>query len=338
MATGPSSRPLSWTHVVPVISPLPFSVNHAANTGSGFALPRGCTTVTPVRTGPVPTTSLPLPDTSVVWPTSTPATSVIASRAPGVPPIGRARSRSRGFCACRAPGTARTATNATASAGKRMSVAPCRNRGANRAARPRRRDVAAVDDDHSADDHERNALRGNRSIFVRRAVDDRRRIEDRQVGVGAGLDAALLRHHRRAWFKAPRRVERHAPERVHQRDDFLFAHVLSENLRIRSRRAWMAAAVFDEPVAGDHGERAGDGRSRLFLAPAMDDDSAACRPGFPERRARQALAGRYELVLRETRVRPGLPVVEQRRLDFRHAGAVRIRLRRDVLSAVARGL
>ena len=66
IATGPSSSPLSCTQVVPVISPLPFSVNQAANTGSGLALPRGCTTVTPVRTGPCPTTSLPLPEISVV--------------------------------------------------------------------------------------------------------------------------------------------------------------------------------------------------------------------------------------------------------------------------------
>ena len=97
IAIGPSSKPLSCTHVVPVISPLPLSVNHAANTGSGFALPRGWTTVTPVRTGPCPTTSLPLPEISVVWPTSTPATSVIASSGPGVPPIGSLRSRSRGL-------------------------------------------------------------------------------------------------------------------------------------------------------------------------------------------------------------------------------------------------
>jgi len=82
---------------VPVISPLPLSVNHDANTGSAFALPRGWTIVTPVRTGPWPTTSLPLPEISVVWPTSTPATSVIASSGPGVPPIGSLRSFSRGF-------------------------------------------------------------------------------------------------------------------------------------------------------------------------------------------------------------------------------------------------
>src|ERR1043166_2320073 len=53
-------------------------------------------TVTPVRTGPCPTTSRPLPRTRVVWPSSTPATSVMASSGPAVPWIGRPRSRARG--------------------------------------------------------------------------------------------------------------------------------------------------------------------------------------------------------------------------------------------------
>src|SRR5947209_13152822 len=63
--TGPHRNPDSSTHVVPVISPLPFIVNHPANTGSSDALPRGNTAVTPVRTGPLPTTSLPPPAMSV---------------------------------------------------------------------------------------------------------------------------------------------------------------------------------------------------------------------------------------------------------------------------------
>src|SRR5690349_16665972 len=63
--TGPHRNPDSSTHVVPVISPLPFIVNHAANTGSSESLPRGKTAVTPVRTGPFPATSLPLPAMSV---------------------------------------------------------------------------------------------------------------------------------------------------------------------------------------------------------------------------------------------------------------------------------
>ncbi len=37
------------------------SENHAAKTGSSDALPRGRIAVTPVRTGPLPTTSFPSP-------------------------------------------------------------------------------------------------------------------------------------------------------------------------------------------------------------------------------------------------------------------------------------
>ena len=51
--TGPSSRPDSSIHVVPVISPAPFSAYQPANAGSfNVARPRGRTAVTPVRTGP----------------------------------------------------------------------------------------------------------------------------------------------------------------------------------------------------------------------------------------------------------------------------------------------
>src|SRR5436853_5289129 len=81
--TGPSRKPDSSTHVVPVISPLPLSVNHPANTGSSDPLPRGSTAVTPVRTGPTPTFSGPSPEISVVCPTSTPFTSVMAFSGPG---------------------------------------------------------------------------------------------------------------------------------------------------------------------------------------------------------------------------------------------------------------
>src|SRR5215204_4732278 len=130
IAIGPSSTPDSCSHVVPVISPLPFSVNHAPNTGSGLALPRGWTTVTPVRIGPFPTTSLPLPEMSVVCPTSTPATSVIASSGPAVPPIGSPRSRSRGFAGampCAPIGAATHPPTARRTAARRKRVARRRN-------------------------------------------------------------------------------------------------------------------------------------------------------------------------------------------------------------------
>src|SRR5690348_13714745 len=82
MNIGPSRKPPSSIHVVPVISPLPLMENHDANTGSLDVLPRGSTAVTPVLTGPLPTTRGPSPEISVVNPTSTPATSVIAFHCP----------------------------------------------------------------------------------------------------------------------------------------------------------------------------------------------------------------------------------------------------------------
>ncbi len=94
---GPSRKPESSSQVVPVISPLPLSVNQAPNTESLASRPRGWMAVTPVRTGPSPTLSLPLPEISVVCPTSTPLTSVMALLAPGVPSKGTPRSRARGL-------------------------------------------------------------------------------------------------------------------------------------------------------------------------------------------------------------------------------------------------
>ena len=72
-------RPASRIHSSPVSSPFPFSRWQPAKAGSaqGSSAP-GTMTVTPVRTGPRPTSSGPSPSMSVVWPTRTPATSVIA--------------------------------------------------------------------------------------------------------------------------------------------------------------------------------------------------------------------------------------------------------------------
>src|SRR5271156_2685490 len=96
--TGPARNPDSSTQVVPVISPFPFSANHPANTGSTEFFPRGKIAVTPVRTGPVPTTNFPSPEIKVRYPTSTPCTSVIASNGPGVPSNGTPKSRARTSC------------------------------------------------------------------------------------------------------------------------------------------------------------------------------------------------------------------------------------------------
>src|SRR5438270_117821 len=95
--TGPSKKPESSTQWVPVISPLPFRLNQPANTASRESLPRGSTAVTPVLTGPTPTFNAPSPEIKVVYPTSTPLTSVSAFSGPGVPSNGTPKSRARGL-------------------------------------------------------------------------------------------------------------------------------------------------------------------------------------------------------------------------------------------------
>src|SRR5262245_2735518 len=132
IATGPSRKPDSSTQVVPVISPLPFCENQPANEGlASVSAPRGRITVTPVRTGPTPTSSAPEPSIRVVWPTLTPATSVIALNGPGVPTNGTPRSRARGRTSL-ASGAPRTITAAIATAALetlRMCVSLRKQRG-----------------------------------------------------------------------------------------------------------------------------------------------------------------------------------------------------------------
>src|SRR5882672_9197492 len=96
--TGPSRKPDSSTQVVPVISPLPFSDHQPAKTELVIeSFPLGRTAVTPVRTGPLPTCNFPSPEMSVVCPTVTPETSVMALSGPGIPSKGTPRSRARGL-------------------------------------------------------------------------------------------------------------------------------------------------------------------------------------------------------------------------------------------------
>ena len=66
IVTGSESAPASSIQTVPVISPLPLSEKKPAAQGvPGSARPRGWIAVTPVRTGPRPTTSGPSPEISV---------------------------------------------------------------------------------------------------------------------------------------------------------------------------------------------------------------------------------------------------------------------------------
>ena len=93
---GVSSRPHSTTWVRPETSPAPLSTKAPASTLSAKMGSGGRMAVTPVRTGPLPTTSGPSPRMSVVWPTRTPGTSVIALSDPvGRCPMAKPSSRSR---------------------------------------------------------------------------------------------------------------------------------------------------------------------------------------------------------------------------------------------------
>jgi hypothetical protein len=93
---GVSRKPDSVIQVVPVISPLPFSLCQWAYSGF-FFLPLGKIAVTPVRIGPAPNSWFPDPEIRVVWPTLTPDTSVIALKVPVVPSKGIPKSLALGF-------------------------------------------------------------------------------------------------------------------------------------------------------------------------------------------------------------------------------------------------
>jgi hypothetical protein len=79
---GVSSSPHSWTCVSPDTSPAPLSTKPPARQRLSNTLSCGMTAVTPVRTGPLPTSSGPSPMITVVWPTFTPSTSVMAFHCP----------------------------------------------------------------------------------------------------------------------------------------------------------------------------------------------------------------------------------------------------------------
>ena len=125
---GPSRIPECSIQVVPVISPFPFKLNQAANVESPALRPRGRIAVTPVRTGPSPTTSVPCPRMIVLWPTSTPATSVIALFDPGVPVSGMPRARASGT-PCAPPRVGAQSTSKTTSAHLTPCSPPSSSRG-----------------------------------------------------------------------------------------------------------------------------------------------------------------------------------------------------------------
>src|SRR5580704_17132615 len=99
---APMKYPPSFTQCMPVISPLPLSAWNPAHTGMRFgAWPCGRITVTPVLTGASREDD---PSISVVWPISTPGTSVSAFHGPHSPENGSPSARPRNFGATTAGG------------------------------------------------------------------------------------------------------------------------------------------------------------------------------------------------------------------------------------------
>ena len=94
-------------------------------------------------------------------------------------------------------------------------------------------------------------------VGVRRAIGDRHRIEHGDVGVGAGANPAAVAHLRHACLQPARRFDRHAADRVGERQDLCLAHVLAEDpreraagarvrrvvVRRRGRRRWRTSAA-----------------------------------------------------------------------------------------------
>src|SRR5262245_13243577 len=91
MQTGVARRPCSASQMVPVISPFPLNEwNPAVTALVQMSPPAGQIAVTPVRA------TAGVSCTTVVWPTRTPPTSVMAFSGPGGSwPVRRPRSRSR---------------------------------------------------------------------------------------------------------------------------------------------------------------------------------------------------------------------------------------------------
>ena len=79
--------PLSWSQVVPVISPLPFSVNHAPKTGSALGLAARMDDGDTRAHRALPDDEAALARDQRRVPDLHAATSVIASSGPGVPPM-----------------------------------------------------------------------------------------------------------------------------------------------------------------------------------------------------------------------------------------------------------
>ena len=94
----------------------------------------------------------------------------------------------------------------------------------------------------------------------------------------------------------------------------------------------MASPVFHETVTGDHSKGILNGGACHVLCTTVDDHSPTLRPVPAETVASEAFTRFRPLMDRKTIIFPGLPVVEERRFDHRHAGLIGVGLGSHILT------
>ncbi len=174
------------------------------------------------------------------------------------------------------------------------------------------------------------------------------RVPPFHVRVRADTQASLLPHRRHACLESLRRQQRHFAERVHQRErpnprtPSPFGRggtkrIAAEHPGERSRGPRMAHAVLPVRVARDDGEWTGDRCDDHRLLIRVHDDGPA-RPAIALKAlAIQPLARRRPFQLGQALIGSGLiDVLDRGRLNLRHPGVIRIRLRCHVASVRAR--
>src|SRR5262245_18763363 len=154
----------------------------------------------------------------------------------------------------------------------------------------------AVDDSPVFDDElavhydEWNTFRVLRRVRERRAVRDSLGIEDRDIGVRAGLQSSL-----RLDSEPLRGHEAHLAQSVHQRERPLLADVATEHASESPGATRMTFAVLEHAVAGDDHGRIGHCEPGHLFRDAMNDRHAALLAVARKRLGSKALAGQRPL-------------------------------------------
>ena len=171
---------------------------------------------------------------------------------------------------------------------------------------------------------------GEGGLFVGGVVDDLSGVEEDEVGVGAGAEAAFVFQGGDAGFEAAGGGEGEFLEGLEEGEGAGFADVAAEG----ARRGAGVARVADDAIAGYHGERMGEGFADEIFGVGMDDDHAAGRAVAGEGLGGEAFAGGGPLEVGVVDAGALLPAgVEDGGFEVGHAGGVRVALDGDVETA-----